>query len=85
MPRSATRRFAPQLPDQTPGAQGIRQFTAGTGGKVLTAFATPKPNSEVRVAHQFGVLELTLGNDAYSWQFVSVNDAVLDDGSTSCH
>ncbi len=78
-------RFAPQRPDRTASAQGIRQFTVGTGGKELTTFARPKPNSEIRMARQFGVLELTLGDGAYSWQFRSVEDSVLDQGTTTCH
>ena len=78
-------RFAPQRPDRTPNAAGIRQFTVGTGGKVLTAFGRTQPNSQIRVAHEFGVLELTLGDAADSWQFVSVKGTVLDQGTTACH
>lgn len=65
-------------------ATGIRQFTAGTGGAHLYVPGAPKPNSQVRIS-AYGILELTLGNNAFSWRFVSVNNSVLDSGSGPCH
>ena len=62
-------RFAPQLPDTTADPNGIRQFIVGTGGKSQGQFGTPRPNSTVRLT-AFGVLELTLGTNAYSWRLV---------------
>jgi hypothetical protein len=78
-------RFAPQRPDRSAAPDGIRQFTVGTGGKEHTGFATPAPNSEVRIDRHFGVLRLTLGTDAYSWEFVGERGGVLDAGSGACH
>ena len=77
-------RFAPQLPDGTASATGIREFVVGTGGRSLDAFGTPVANSQVRL-QTFGVLRLTLGTGAYSWQFVNEAGAVLDSGTGSCH
>jgi hypothetical protein len=77
-------RFAPQLPDRTANPDGIRQFTVGTGGKSMTGFAAARLNSEIRLTG-FGVLKLTLGANAYSWQLMSEGGGVLDSGSGTCH
>jgi hypothetical protein len=77
-------RFAPQLPSGAASASGIREFVVGTGGRSFYAFATPQPNSVVRL-QAFGVLKLTLGNRAYSWRFVGENGSVLDSGTGTCH
>lgn len=80
-------RFAPQLPDGTASAEGIRQFVVGTGGfHSLYDFVTPpKPNSEVRY-QGFGVLKLTLGATGYSWEFLPVQGSnFTDTGTAVCH
>ncbi|PYO98970.1 MAG: hypothetical protein DMD61_08615 [Gemmatimonadetes bacterium] len=67
-------------------AGGIREFVAGTGGAVVTPFGTVRPNSEVRNSGTFGVLNLTLGDGSYSWQFVPVaGKTFTDSGTTACH
>jgi hypothetical protein len=77
-------RFAPQDPDGRPDpARGIRQFTVGTGGASLYGFAMQRPNSEVRIS-TYGVLKLTLSNDAYDWEFIPVAGP-RDSGSGRCH
>ena len=79
-------RFAPQ--DANGGrddALGIRQFVVGTGGHSLRTFPRIEPNSEVRDSSSFGVLELTLGPDAYAWRFRPAVGSFTDSGSTSCH
>ncbi|HEX6052448.1 MAG TPA: Ig-like domain-containing protein [Gemmatimonadaceae bacterium] len=80
-------RFAPQTP--TGGAdpaRGIRQFTVGTGGADHYSFGTIKANSEVRSGSATGVLELTLRDGAYDWQFVSAaGSSFTDSGSGVCH
>jgi hypothetical protein len=72
-------RFAPQ--------RGIRQFTAGTGGRSLYIFRpTPDPNSELRNATTFGVLQLTLHPDSYDWRFVNEPGTTFtDSGTTACN
>ena len=79
-------RFAPQDPDRRADPAGIREFVVGTGGKSLYDFGTPEPNSEVRDADTFGVLELTLRADGYDWRFVPIAGGSFEDsGSASCH
>ena len=80
-------RFAPQTPTGVrDDARGIRQIVVGTGGAEVYGFSTPKANSEVRNTGTFGVLQLTLGTDAYSWSFRPVaGKTFTDSGRTSCH
>jgi hypothetical protein len=79
-------RFAPQ--DARGGRdreRGIRQFVVGTGGKSLRPHTSFAPNSEARDASSLGVLELTLGDDAYAWRFRAAVGDFTDAGSASCH
>ena len=79
-------RFAPQ--DAGGGrdeARGIRQFVVGTGGRSLRTFTRVEPNSEVRDRSSFGVLELSLGANAYAWRFRPAVGTFTDSGSASCH
>jgi hypothetical protein len=80
-------RFAPQNPSgQADPAQGISEFVVGTGGAELRNFRRIKPNSEVRVAQQNGVLKMTLHPNGYDWQFLTAPVGAVDDtGSASCH
>src|SRR5438128_1135666 len=80
-------RFAPQTPAGVADpAGGIREFVAGTGGALVTSFGTVRPNSQVRNSGTFGVLNLTLGDGSYSWQFVPVaGKTFTDSGTTACH
>jgi hypothetical protein len=77
-------RFALQDADGKPTPAGIRQFTAGTGGAHLYTPAGAKPNSEVR-GSAYGVLSMTLSNNGYAWDFVSVTNSFRDTGSGGCH
>jgi acid phosphatase type 7 len=62
-------------------SNGIREFVTGNGGKSHYGLREEKdPNYETGNATDFGVLLLHLGDDAYSWEFVSVSGAVLDAG-----
>ena len=80
-------RFAPQRPDGTAdSAFGIRQITAGTGGKSLYGFGTSKPNSQVRNNSATGLLKLTLRADGYEFKFLPVaGKSFTDSGSGTCH
>src|SRR6266480_525724 len=80
-------RFAPQTPAGVADpAGGIREFVAGTGGALVTSFGTVRPNSQVRNSGTFGVLNLTLGDGSYRWQFVPVaGKTFTDSGTTACH
>jgi hypothetical protein len=80
-------RFAPQSPSaEADPARGIRQFTAGTGGKSLYEIESRPANSELIINNRFGVIELTLTDGAYAWRFLATPNAeVLDSGSGECH
>jgi Big-like domain-containing protein/calcineurin-like phosphoesterase family protein len=80
-------RFAPQTPNATADpANGIRQFTVGTGGAGLYSFSsTIQPNSEVRNNTSLGVLKLTLRTGGYDWDFIPATGSFTDSGSGSCH
>lgn len=77
-------RFDPQLPSGAASASGIAEFIVGGGGRSLHGFATPKPNSVVRIS-AFGVLRLTLGDNAYAWQLIGESGAIMDSGTANCH
>jgi acid phosphatase type 7 len=80
-------RFAPQDPNGVLDlARGIRQLVVGTGGKSHAAQGTPIPNSEVRNADTYGVLELTLRESGYEWRFVPESGKTFtDSGTGSCN
>jgi len=79
-------RFAPQTPDGTADAGGIREFVVGTGGADLRDFATIRANSVVRKTGLHGVLKLELKTTGYTWTFVGAGGSTwTDTGSASCH
>jgi hypothetical protein len=80
-------RFAPQNPDgRRDDGRGIVQFVVGTGGKFLDERPRRVENSAVFNGDAFGVLELTLRPDGYSWEFVpEPGNRFRDSGSTPCH
>ena len=64
-------------------ANGIRQFTAGTGGAELTNFVRATQNSEERI-RSYGVLRLTLRPAQLDWEFIGLDGAVSDRGLDTC-
>ncbi|MDP3938135.1 MAG: alkaline phosphatase [Deltaproteobacteria bacterium] len=80
-------RFVPQRPDGTPDpAQGIRQFTVGTGGALLTGIRLRLPTSEFVQTGRWGVLRLALNDSSYQWEFVQApGGRMLDSGTGTCH
>lgn len=84
--RHVYERFARQDALGNADPKGLRQFIVGTGGGVLDQFVGPTaPNSELRKAGTYGVLELTLHPDRYDWRFVAADgDPFTDSGSDSC-
>jgi fibronectin type III domain protein/calcineurin-like phosphoesterase family protein len=81
-------RFAPQDPNgNLDSANGIREFIVGTGGANHTSIVSIAPNSVVHDNTTFGVLELTLHQGSYNWQFVRAagNGTFTDSGSAACH
>ena len=80
-------RFAPQTPTGgADAANGIRQFTVGTGGESHYQAGDIQPNSQVRESNTFGVLKMTLRPTGYDWQFVPVAGRTFtDSGTGACH
>jgi hypothetical protein len=62
---------------------GIRQFTAGTGGAELTRFVRLEANSEERIL-KAGVMYFTLRPAAIEWAFHAVDGSVNDPGLDTC-
>src|SRR3954447_16686344 len=79
-------RFALQDPQGAATPLSIRQFTVGTGGRSHYSIVSIQPNSEVRNADTFGVLQLTLRAGSYDWSFrPEAGKAFTDTGSETCH
>jgi alkaline phosphatase len=79
-------RFEPQDPDGIADPSGgITEIVAGTGGGDLKPFERKAPNSLVRIADAYGVLELTLRTSGWSYRFLATDGRVLDQGDGTCH
>jgi len=79
-------RFTPMDATGAPDATGIRQIVVGTGGGSLSGTSVMHPQSEVRNSSTFGVLKLTLSDNAYTWKFLSAAGSTFTDtGSGTCH
>jgi hypothetical protein len=79
-------RFGPQDAAGNAQVNGVREFIVGSGGRNFFAIRqTPAANSEARIANTFGVLQMTLSSNSYSWRFVAANGATAtDSGSATC-
>lgn len=62
---------------------GIRQFTAGTGGADLYSFVRTAPNSEERIM-KYGVTRFTLRPAQIDWEFLGIDGSVGDRGLDTC-
>jgi hypothetical protein len=80
-------RFAPMSASGAVDPQhGIRSLVVGTGGKKAYGFGKTHAGSDVRHSGTFGVLQLSLLPDSYSWSFVPVSGGKFSDsGSDRCH
>jgi hypothetical protein len=77
-------RFARQMADgRADPANGIRQFTVGTGGAELYNFVRAAGNSEERIM-RFGVLRLTLRPAQVEWEYLTLDGSVADRGLDTC-
>jgi 3',5'-cyclic AMP phosphodiesterase CpdA len=77
-------RFARQRWDGTADpVNGIRQFTAGTGGAELYNFVRTAPNSEERIMKS-GVVRFTLRPAQVDWAFHAIDGSVSDPGLDTC-
>jgi acid phosphatase type 7 len=78
-------RLAKINPEGEKDDQGIRSFIVGTGGRNLYRFLNPLSFSESKQNQEFGVLKLTLNDNSYDWEFVSIKDqGFTDSGSDTC-
>lgn len=77
-------RFTLQNAEGVRDASGPRQFTVGTGGAELYPEGRVLTTSEVRIAGQYGVLRLDLGDGRYRWEFIGAGGGVLDSGEEAC-
>ena len=78
-------RFAPLDAAGATAGGTTREFVVGTGGAGHYGFETPLPGSEVRIEDVFGVLRVELQPSGYAWSFHSTDDAILDEGTSTCH
>jgi len=78
-------RFAPQNSAREIDPNGPQAFVVGTGGKGLHILKETAPNSETHDDGTYGVLELTLRQGSYEWEFVPVEGGTYTDrGAMSC-
>jgi hypothetical protein len=81
-------RWAPQDADGNRDADGIRQFTVGTGGRSLYPLGKkPRPANLLRVQNKaFGALSMTLRDGSYDFEWVGLptDPAFTDTGSFAC-
>jgi len=82
----AYERFARQHSNGAASPDGVRQIIVGTGGRDHHALdATRAANSEEANDDTFGVLELTMRQSAYDWEFhPAAGGTFTDSGTTSC-
>jgi hypothetical protein len=80
-------RFARQTPQRVADpAKGIRAFVVGTGGIGFYSFRDTAANSEARSDSSYGVLQMTLRDGSYDWQFQNTGGtAFTDTGTDTCH
>jgi hypothetical protein len=66
---------------------GTRSFVVGTGGASHDTFTRPPlAGEEVRNTDTFGVLQLTLSDGSYSWEFLPEGAGTFTDSGTGvCH
>ena len=77
-------RFARQMADgRADATNGVRQFTAGTGGAELYNFVRSVPNSEEQIMRH-GVMRFTLRPAQVDWEFIGLDGATLDRGLDTC-
>jgi hypothetical protein len=65
---------------------GIRSFVVGTGGRSLYEWpGSVLPATEVRANDTYGLLQLTLGEAGYAWEFIpATGGSFSDSGSGVC-
>jgi hypothetical protein len=78
-------RFAPQDADGNFDVTAPRQFVVGTGGVNVRDMGDIEPNSEASAANLFGILEMTLLDGSYEWNYLpAAGYSYTDFGSANC-
>jgi chitodextrinase len=81
-------RFAPQDANGNAMATGAAEFILGMGGRGEGAIAPPSqrlPNSQAGQSGTFGVLQMTLQDGSYGWNFLPIaGGSFADTGSAAC-
>jgi alkaline phosphatase len=63
----------------------IRSFVVGSGGRSLYAWpGVPLPQTAVRANDTYGLLQLTLGETDYAWEFIPASGTFTDWGQAAC-
>lgn len=79
-------RFVPLDPDGARDPeQGITSFVVGTGGRSLYPAGHTVDGSAYFQDETFGVLDLELRPDDFSWAFRGIDGSVVDEGNAACH
>jgi hypothetical protein len=80
-------RFARLDPAGAPDPSGLTEIVAGTGGRSHHSFSPPfDPHSLVRDDDSYGILDVRLLPDGWTWRFLPVAGATFSDaGSADCH
>jgi hypothetical protein len=78
-------RFRAQNPDDVAVADGITEFTVGTGGIGFYPRTGTATNSVAYQASSYGVLRLTLRAGAADFAFIPTAGSYSDSGTVSCH
>ncbi len=78
-------RFAGQDAAGNFDATGPRQFVVGTGGVNVRDMGDIEPNSLASAANLYGILELTLYESSYDWNYLpAAGYNYSDSGSANC-
>ena len=64
---------------------GMTEVVVGTGGAGLRDFDRPRSGSAARLAFQYGVLTVELRDDGWTSTFLTVDGAIADAASGTCH
>ncbi|GAT73785.1 alkaline phosphatase [Microbacterium sp. HM58-2] len=78
-------RFNPQNASGAASASGTVEIIGGLGGVNQTGLGNVKPNSAKRITDKYGVVQLDFTDSAVTTKFVSVDNAVLDTSTITCH
>jgi hypothetical protein len=77
-------RFVRLTPSGERSSRGIVSYVSGAGGKSLYRLGTRQPGSAYFNGRRFGVLQLDLAADSWTWRYRTIDGVVRDWGTRSC-